>query len=52
MVSPAPSVIRLHFEIRVTDTEAMATRELHQVLSNFVHFSSSEMIQTVKPRVH
>ena len=51
-VSPAHSVIRLHVEIRVTDTEAMATRELHQVLSNFVHFSSSEMIQTVKPRVH
>ena len=51
-VSPAHSVIRLHVEIRVTDTEAMATRELHQVLSNFVHFSSSEMIHTVKPRVH
>ena len=51
-MSPAPSVMRLHVEIRVTDTEAMATRELHQVLSNFVHFSSSEMIHTVKPRVH
>ena len=46
-VFPAHSVIRLHVEIPVTDTEAMATRELHQVLSNFVHFSSSEMIWVV-----